>query len=680
MRPVTNALALALGLLAAPAARLAAADATPSAAPRGFDVSALDRSVEPCDDFYRHACGGWMKANPIPPEESRWGRFNELIERNRAVQREILEAAARPDPQRGAIDPLIGDAWAACMDETTAEKLGAQPLKPELEAIAALASKDGLPELVARLQRAGARPLFNFGAAQDFKDATMNMAAVDQGGLGLPDRDQYLKDDARSVELRQKYQKHVANTFALLGETPEQAAASAATVMQVETGLARVSMERVKRRDPQNRYNKRTREELQKLVPSFAFARFFEAAGAPPFDGLNVSSLPFFEGLEAQLQALDLGRLRTYLRWHVARAAAPLLSKAFVEESFDFYGRTLTGAREQRPRWKRCVEVVDGDLGEALGQRYVERTFGADGKARMNALVAGVEKALGTDIRTLPWMTDATRQKALEKLQAISNNVGYPDTWRDYSKVAIRRDDLLGNSRRANEFEWARDVRKIGQKADRKEWGMSPPTVNAYYSPLNNSINFPAGILQPPFFDREADEALNYGGIGAVIGHELTHGFDDSGRKFAGDGNMTDWWTAADGAEFERRAQCVADQYSGYTAVDEVKLNGKLTLGENVADNGGVRVAYGAFLETLAGRQGEPQDGFTPQQRFFLGYAQIWCQNMTPEAARLRAQTDPHSPGQWRVNGVVANMPEFAQAFSCKPGRPMVRENACRVW
>lgn len=678
MRPVT--LALALGLLAAPAARLAAADAGPSAAPRGFDVAALDRSVQPCDDFYRHACGGWMKANPIPAEESRWGRFNELIERNRAVQREILEAAARPDPQRGAIDTLIGDAWAACMDEATAEKLGAQPLKPELEAIAALQSKDGLPELVARLQRAGARPLFNFGAAQDFKDATMNMAAVDQGGLGLPDRDQYLKDDARSVELRQKYQKHVANTFALLGETPEQAAASAAAVMEVETGLARVSMERVKRRDPQNRYNKRTREELQRLVPSFAFARFFEAAGAPPFEGVNVSSLPFFEGLEAQLQAQDLGRLRTYLRWQVARAAAPLLSKAFVEESFDFYGRTLTGAKEQRPRWKRCVEVVDGDLGEALGQRYVERTFGADGKARMNALVAGVEKALGADIRTLPWMTDATRQKALEKLQAISNNVGYPDTWRDYSKVAIRRDDLLGNSRRANEFEWARDVRKIGQKADRKEWGMSPPTVNAYYSPLNNSINFPAGILQPPFFDREADEALNYGGIGAVIGHELTHGFDDSGRKFAGDGNMTDWWTAADGAEFERRAQCVADQYAGYTAVDEVKLNGKLTLGENVADNGGVRVAYGAFLDTLAGRQAEPQDGFTPQQRFFLGYAQIWCQNMTPEAARLRAQTDPHSPGQWRVNGVVSNMPEFAQAFSCKPGQPMVRENACRVW
>ncbi len=676
MRPAL--LALALGLLAAPAARLSASDAT---APRGYDTASLDRSAQPCHDFYQYACGGWKAHNPIPPEESRWGRFNELIERNRAIQREILEAAARPDPKREAVDTLIGDAWAACMDEATVEKLGAAPLKADLDAIAALPSKEGLPQLLAQLQRAGARPFFNFGSAQDFKDATMDMAALDQGGLGLPDRDQYLKDDARSVELRQKYQKHVHNTFALLGEAPEQAAASAAAVMEVETGLARISMERVKRRDPLNRYNKRSRAELQKLVPSFAFARFFEAAGAPAFEHVNVSSLPYFEGLEAQLQAHDLARVKTYLRWQVARAAAPLLSKAFADESFEFYGRTLTGAQQQRPRWKRCVEVVDGDLGEALGQRYVERTFGADGKARMNALVAGVEQALGEDIRTLPWMTEATRQRGLEKLRAISNNVGYPDRWRDYSSVTIRRDDLLGNRRRANEFEWARDVRKIGQKADRNEWGMSPPTVNAYYSPLNNSINFPAGILQPPFFDRSADEALNYGGIGAVIGHELTHGFDDSGRKFAGDGNLTDWWSEADGAEFEKRAQCMVDQYAGYTAIDEVKLNGKLTLGENVADNGGVRVAYAAFLATLAGGQAaQPQDGFTPQQRFFLGYAQIWCQNMTPEAARLRAQTDPHSPGQWRVNGVVANMPEFAAAFACKAGQPMVRENACRVW
>ncbi len=507
--------------------------------------------------------------------------------------REILEQAAPPEPKRGALDALIGDAWAACMDEATAEKLGSQPLKPELEAIAACSRRR--PARAAGAAAARGRPaVLQLRRGPGLQGRHHEHGGRRPGRSG-PARPRPVPEGRRALGgAAQKSQKHVASTFALLGETPDQAAASAAAVMEVETGLARVSMERVKRRDPQNRYNKRTREELQKLVPSFAFARFFEAAGAPPFDGVNVSSLPFFEGLEAQLQGHDLGRLKTYLRWQVARAAAPLLSKAFVDESFDFYGRTLTGAKEQRPRWKRCADVVDGDLGEALGQRYVERTFGADGKARMNALVAGVEKALGSDIRTLPWMTDATRQKALEKLSAISNNVGYPDTWRDYSPVVIKRDDLVGNSRRANEFEWARDVKKIGQKADRKEWGMSPPTVNAYYSPLNNSINFPAGILQPPFFDRQADEALNYGGIGAVIGHELTHGFDDSGRKFAGDGNLTDWWTEADGAEFEKRAQCVADQYSGYTAVEEVKLNGKLTLGENMADNGGVRVAYGA--------------------------------------------------------------------------------------
>ncbi len=661
--------------LAEPNAAAPASKETPS-----FDPGALDRSTDPCNDFFQFACGGWLAANPIPPDQSRWGRFDELADRNRDTLREILESVAAPDPKRSAIERQIGDAYAACMDEAGVDKRGADPVRPLLASVAALESLEELPTLLAQLHKQGVAVLFNFGSFQDFKDATRNIAALDQGGLGLPDRDLYLKDDANSVKLRQQYRDHMRNMFALLGDAPAQAASQADRALQLETELAKVTMERVKRRDPANVYNKVARTELSAFTPAFGWERYIQAAGAPAFSEINVVSLPYAKGLQGVLKSVDLEAWKAYLRWHVLRDAAPSLATPFVQESFEFYGRALTGAKELRPRWKRCVQAVDADLGEALGQLYVARTFGADGKQRMLALVTAVEHALARNIRELPWMTAATKQKAHEKLALISNKIGYPDQWRDYASVTIRRDDLLGNRKRAGGFDFARDVAKIGTAVDRKEWAMSPPTVNAYYEPGTNSINFPAGILRPPFFDRQADDAVNFGGIGAVIGHELTHGFDDQGRRFAGDGNLKDWWSEADATEFQKRAQCLVDQYGGYTAVDDIKLNGQLTLGENVADNGGLRIAYMALLDTLAGRKVAPIDGFTPEQRLFLGWGQVWCQNTAAETARLRAQTDSHSPGRYRVNGTLANMPEFRSAFQCKADAPMVRANACRVW
>lgn len=662
------------------AAQPSAATTAASGEMPSFDVSALDRSTDPCNDFFQFACGGWMAKNPIPPDQSRWGRFDELADRNRDTLRTILEQVAAPDPKRSPIERQIGDAYAACMDEAAVDKLGATPVRPVLAQVEALAGLDGLPALLAALHAQDVAALFNFGSFQDFKDATRNIAALDQGGLGLPDRDFYLKDDAASVKIRQQYREHMRNMFGLLGDAPAEADRQAERVLQLETELAKVSMERVKRRDPANVYNKMRRTELHALTPAFGWERYFEAAGTPAFAEINVVSLPYAKGLQGIFKTAELASWKAYLRWHVLRNAAPSLSTPFAQESFEFYGRALTGAKELRPRWKRCVQAVDEDLGEALGQLYVARTFGADGKQRMLVLVAALEHALERNIRDLPWMTAVTKQKALEKLALISNKIGYPDQWRDYSAIAIRRDDLLGNRVRAGGFEFARDVAKIGTPVDRKEWVMSPPTVNAYYEPGTNSINFPAGILRPPFFDRNADDAVNFGGIGSVIGHELTHGFDDQGRRFAGDGNLSDWWSEADATEFQKRAQCLVEQYGGYTAVDDVKLNGQLTLGENVADNGGLRIAYMALLDTLAGRKVAPIDGFTPEQRLFLGWGQIWCQNVTAQTARLRAQTDTHSPGRFRVNGTLANMPEFRSAFQCKPDAPMVRASACRVW
>jgi endothelin-converting enzyme/putative endopeptidase len=667
-----TALALSLSLFAA-----AAEPAQPASL--GFSTASLDTTADPCGDFYQYACGGWLKANEIPADQSRWSRFQELGERNKVILRGILEKRMSADPKRDAVDQKIGDFYASCMDEDSIEKKGAEPLREQLSKIEGLTRAD-LPATLARLQRSGVSAALSFGSGQDLKDATRVIAQADQGGLGLPDRDYYFKGDPKSVALRDAYQKHIAKMFELSGRNKVQADNDAAVVMQFEVALASASQDRVFRRDPKNLDHKMTRADLAKAAPGFDWDRYFDETGAPKFGALNVGNPEFLKALANMTNTVALSSWKDYLAWHAIHDNAALLPKAFVDEDFAFYGKTLTGAQELKPRWKRCVEMTDGLLGEALGKRYVEDTFGAEGKKRTHAMVLALEKALGRDIKGVDWMTPATKKAAEKKLQAIANKIGYPDKWRDYSSVTILRGDALGNAVRAEQFEWQRRLDKIGKPVDRTEWDMTPPTVNAYYDPQMNNINFPAGILQPPFYDNNMDDAVNFGGIGAVIGHELTHGFDDEGRQFDAQGNLKEWWTAKDAKAFEKRAQCLVDEYSGFTAVDDVKLNGKLTLGENTADNGGLRIAHMALMDTLKNKKVQPIDGYTPQQRLFLGWGQVWCMKIKDEAARMRAMTDPHSPGQWRVNGVVRNMPEFAKAFSCKPGAPMAPQAACRVW
>ncbi len=651
-----------------------------------FSADMIDAGADPCNDFYAYACSKWQARNPIPADQSSWGTFNVLHENTRVVLHDILEKYSATSAKRGSLSPVekqIGDYYGACMNEPRIEKLGIKPLQPEFKRIAALKSKPALAAEVIRLHRMGVNVMFRFGSGQDFKDSTQQIARAGSGGLGLPDRDYYFKEDEKSKLIREQYVAHVTNVFGLLGQKPDQAAASAKAIMAIETGLAKGTLDRVSRRDPNKTYHPMAGTDLAKLTPAFAFDRYLTQIGAPNTDKMNVSEPEFFKNLNSVLDATSLDDWKTYLRWHLVVSANNYLPKRFQDENFDFFGKKLRGAKEQQARWKRCVDGVDGDLGEALGQKYVEAAFGADGKERMLKLVHALEVALNQDIQSLPWMTDVTKKRALEKLAAIDNKIGYPDQYRDYSKIVVARNDAFGNNFRANEVEFQRQLSKIGQPVDKREWGMTPPTVNAYYSSSLNNINFPAGILQPPFFDKGADDALNFGGIGVVIGHELTHGFDDQGRKFDAKGNLNDWWTADDNREFEKRAACVADQYSSYPATPDVKLNGRLTLGENAADNGGMRVAYMALHSLLAenpGKDSEAIDGLTPDQRFFLGFANIWCQNITEQTARLYAQTDPHSPGRWRVNGTVSNFPEFGQAFHCKPGSAMVPANACRVW
>jgi putative endopeptidase len=643
----------------------------------GLQLDALDRNADPCTDFYQYACGGWVEKNPVPADRSSWGRFDELQERNNDTLRRILEAAVSG---READSRKIGDYYASCMDEPAINGKGAAPLEPLLKKIAALRNANDLAPLVAELHTIGVGAFFGFGAEADFKDASLEMAIADQGGMGLPDRDYYFREDPKSADLRKQYVDHLGKMTALAGATSGDAAAAAQTVMKLETALAKGALDAVSRRDPNKIYHKMTPAELQALTPQFEWPKYFAGIGAPPIYALNVTEPDFFKALGQVLASTPIDEIKAYLRWQLAHASAPLLPTAFVEENFRFYGTVLTGAKELRPRWKRCVQYTDGDLGEALGQAFVKETFGPQAKADTLKMVHELESALEQDITSLTWMTETTKKEAMVKLKAISDKIGYPDRWRDYSALSIVRGDALGNSQRSNTFEFHRQLGKIGKPVDKSEWGMTPPTVNAYYNPLQNNINFPAGILQAPYYSAKADAAVNFGGAGAVIGHELTHGFDDQGRQFDARGNLKDWWTPADGKAFEERAQCFVDEYASFTAVDEVKLNGKLTLGENTADNGGLRIALMAYLTRTGAAPAKTLDTFTPDQRVFLAWGQVWCENTRPERARMLAQTNPHSPGRYRVNGVLANMPEFQKAFSCKADAQMVRQTQCRVW
>ena len=652
--------------------------------PKSFDLNAMDKSVDPCVDFFEYACGSWRRKNPIPADQSRWGRFNQLSEYNRQVLRDILEKASARSAKGDPVTRMIGDFYGSCMDEKAVNAKGIAPLKAQLKRIAAIDNRDQMVDVLAYLQSQGVSALFGFSALPDLHNASMEIAAVSQGGLGLPDRDYYVNDDAKSKETREKYASHMANMFGLLGDDSGTAKSEAATVLEIETRLAQAAFERVKMRDPKNRDHKMKVSELVAMAPNFEFERFFAARQTPPFSEVNVVPPDFFKQVNGVVASVSIQDWKTYLRWHTIRVAAPTLSDPFVRENFDFYGRYLSGQKELQPRWKRCVQLTDGLLGEALGQPYVAQTFGPDGKQRMLKMVGALEGSLREDIESLPWMTEETKKQAMVKLKAIGNKIGYPDKWRDYSSVKIARKDLMGNVERARAFEVRRDLDKIGRPLDKSEWRMTPPTVNAYYSPPENDINFPAGILQPPFFDKNEDDAVNFGGIGVVIGHELTHGFDDQGSKFDAEGNLRSWWTQEDREKFDKRTSCIADEYSSFVAVDDLHLNGRLTLGENTADNGGVRIALAALRKQTEAnpntKENQTVEGFTPEQRFFLGFAQIWCENRTPESSRLLVKTDPHSPGRFRVNGTLQNNDDFAKAFRCKTGQPMVSQNACRVW
>jgi putative endopeptidase len=646
----------------------------------GFNTASLDRSVDPCVDFYKFSCGGWMAANPLPADQARYGTFDQLQDRNREVLRKMLEAASVDKPGRSALDQKIGDFYFACMDQKAIDARGTAALKPDLDRITALKSKKDLGDLVALLLRAGTSEFFNFSSEQDAKDSTQEIAGLDQGGLGLPDRDYYFKTDAKSVEQRAAYLTHVTKMFQLLGSSPAEAATKAQTVMAIETALADGSFDLVTRRDPEKVYHKMTVKELVALGPDFDWAKFLHSVGAPPIQSLDVSVPPFVKALNAVITKYSLDDLKTYMTWHLAHSNIQVLPIAFQQENFDFYSKTLRGAKEMRPRWKQCVDLTDGQLPDALGKAFVDQTLGKEGMERTHQMVGEIEKSMEKDIQSLDWMSPKTKEEAMVKLHAVANKIGDKAHWLTYSTVKVVRGDAYGDSERASAFEVARQLNKIGKPVDKTDWEMSQPTVNAYYDPQENDINFPAGILQPPFYDNKMDDAVNYGAIGAVIGHELTHAFDDQGRQYDDKGNLRDWWTEADAKAFEGLADCLVKQYSDYTAVDDVKVNGKLTLGENTADNGGLRISHMALMDMQAGKQPAPIDGFSGDQRFFLGWAQVWCQNQTPQSLRQQALTNPHSPSPDRVNGAVANMPEFRKAFSCKEGQPMAPVKSCRVW
>jgi putative endopeptidase len=648
----------------------------------GLDINSVDKTADPCVDFYQYSCGGWKKNNPIPADQARWSVYGKLYQDNQQFLWGILDQLSKQTRGRNANQQKIGDYFGACMDEAAVNKLGAKPLRPYLDRIGAMQSTKDLPALLAGLQTSlETRGLFfNFRSDQDFENSQNVIAFADAGGLGLPDRDYYTKSDAKSVEIRSKYLFHVQKMFELLGDKPDVAKAEATKIMEVETALAKASLTRVERRDPYKIFHKVDFKGLQAMTPDFDWSIYINDIGLPAQNTFNVTEPAFYAELDKQLKTLNLDDIKTYLRWHAVNAAAPYLSDEFVNENFNFFRKTLRGVPELRPRWKRCVTLVDDQLGEALGQEFVARAFSPELKQKTSLMTRQIEHSMEEEINNLDWMGPATKQQALEKLHIIVNKIGYPDKWRDYSSVEIKPDDFFGNVQRATTFESKRDLNKIGKPLDRGEWGMTPPTVNAYFDPQMNDINFPAGVLQPPLYVPKMDDAPNYGDTGGTIGHELTHAFDDQGRQFDAHGNLKDWWTKDDTKNFTDRAQCIVDQYAQYTVVDDIKINSALTEGEDIADLGGLLLAWMAWKDQTKNMNLEPGDGLSPEQRFFVGNAQWACENDRPENLRVSAITDPHSPGKYRVNGLMVNMEGFQKAFSCKAGQPMVKENRCRVW
>ncbi len=640
--------------------------------------------MKPCDDFFHFADGGWIKAHPIPPAYPRWGSFDELRAANEAVLHQILEqAAANKSVSPGSNLQKIADFYASCMDEPAIEAVGAKPLDSDLAKIAAINDLTGLQAWIAHSQHNGYSVLFNFDSGQDFKNSTQVIAIARQGGLGLPDRDYYTKDDEKSVELRTAYVQHIANMFKLVGDDDAKAQAEAKAVMDLETALAKASMTRVQRRDPDATYHKMTVAEFDAITPHFAWPRFFEGAGVPNVESLNVSQPDFFKEMDAQLAGTAIDAWKSYLRWNLIHQSAPALSSAFVNENFDFYGKTLQGTKEILPRWRRCVQATDRNLGEDLGQFYVQRAFPPESKAKATEMVHNLIAALREDLSTLDWMSPETRKQAQIKLDAIQIKIGYPDKWRDYSGFNVVRDSYRTNLVRGGAFEMAFEMSQVGKPVDRKLWGMTPPTVNAYYSAPMNEIVFPAGILQPPFYDAKRDDAMNYGGMGAVIGHEMTHGFDDQGAKFDAQGNLRNWWTPEDLKNFTERGECIQKQFDALEVEPGLHENGKLVEGESIADFGGLTIAHAALEKALAGKPAPPRiEGFTPDQRFFLAWAQIWSGEFRPEYGRVLVATDPHPVGVFRTNAPLSNMPSFAKAWGCAPDSPMVRSETvrCRIW
>lgn len=647
-----------------------------------IDPSTFDQSAPVCADFYQHVNGGWLKANPIPAAFPSWGLGNILNEKNRELLRDVLEAASKNTTAvKGSNEQKVGDYYATCMDEARIESEGVKPLTSEFQRIADIKNQKSLQEVITRFHFMGINALFVDGSNQDFKNSAEVTAGVFQGGLGMPDRDYYTKTDDKSKGYREQYLKHVAKMFELMGDDPGKAATAATTVMALETKLAEASLTRVEQRDPQKLYHRMTVAQLQELAPNFDWSTFFKGIGLRQKADVNVGSPEFFKVMNQQLTAVPMSDWQTYLRWHLINNTAASLSSPFVEEDFNFNRRILQGATENLPRWKRCVAATNTALGEALGQVYVKKAFPPSAKARVLNMIQNLKAALRSDISTLSWMGEKTRQQALIKLDAIVDKIGYPDKWIDYSALKVDRDVYVSNRLRATQFAEYRDLLKIGKPVDKFEWIIPPQTVNAGYNPQNNEIIFPAGILQPPLFDPMADDALNYGGMGAIIGHELTHGFDDQGRQFDAKGNLSDWWTESDRKEFVQRSQCIIDQFSGYEVDKGLHMKGELVVGESIADLGGLNIAYAALQKSMEGKPRPPKiDGFTPEQRFFLAYAQNWATNMRPEYARFLVNQDPHPIPKFRANGPLSNMPQFAEAFQCKAGDPMVRATKCHIW